>query len=176
MKIIHYKQIDSTNDQAKRLIQKGASTGMVVLADEQTKGRGKPGSSWYSPSGVAVYLSAIFKPDKDPLDLSLITISAAKAVVGTIDKITKIKATIKKPNDVLVNGKKVCGILTERLASGHLIIGIGVNVNNEKESFPKELNATSLIIESGKNYNLEDFVDELLASLNKEYLAYLSNI
>jgi len=176
MKTIHYKQIDSTNDEAKRLIQKGEAEGTVVVADEQTKGRGKPGSSWYSPPGVAVYLSAIFKPDKDPLDLSLITIAAAQAVVATINNVAKVKASIKKPNDVLVNGKKICGILTERLASGYLIIGIGINVNNEAGAFPKEINATSLKIESSQNYDVSNFIDELLLNLDKEYLAYLSRI
>ncbi len=171
MKTIRYKQIDSTNDEAKRLIKKGVSSGMVVIADEQTRGRGKPGSSWYSPPGVAVYLSAIFKSDKDPLDLTLITISVAKSVVETINKVSGLKASIKKPNDVLINDKKVCGILIERLASGHLIIGIGVNINNEKNSFPDDLNATSLQAETGQDYVVEDFIDELLGCL-----AYLSNI
>ncbi len=170
-KLQYYKQIDSTNDEAKRLIQKGAGQGTVVIADEQTKGRGKPGSSWYSPPGVAVYLSAIFKSDKDPIDLGLVTISAAKAVVEAIKKISDLAASIKKPNDVLINGKKVCGILTERLASGYLIIGLGVNINNEKSSFPEDLNATSLKAETGQDYILEDFIDELLSCL-----AYLSNI
>lgn len=175
-KIIRYKEIDSTSDEAKRLIKKGALEGTVVVAGTQTKGRGKPGSGWFSPPDVGIYLSVILKPFKNPNDLSSITIIGAEAVVTTIEKLTGIKAEIKLPNDVLINGKKIAGILTERDSSGNLIIGIGVNINNPADSFPADLTATSLKIETRKEYAIKGFIDSLLAELDREYLAYLGKI
>ncbi|MDI6731687.1 MAG: biotin--[acetyl-CoA-carboxylase] ligase, partial [Candidatus Margulisbacteria bacterium] len=128
--IFRYKRIDSTNDEAKRLIVKGVGEGALVIAKEQTKGRGKPGSKWYSPKQVGLYLSAIIKPYKNPPKLIALTKIAAEAVVASILETTGLSASIKLPNDVLVNEKKVCGILVERVRSGEVIIGIGINVNN----------------------------------------------
>jgi len=177
-KIIKYNEIDSTNDCAKRLIAKGAGEGLIVIAGSQSVGRGKPGSSWFSPPDVGVYLSAVVKPYKNPKDLASIIVIGAHAVIDTVEKITKLKAKIKEPNDVLLNGRKICGILVERLVSGHLIIGIGVNVNNQTGSFPKELtdSSTSLKIESDKDCDLQNFVDLLILHLDQEYLAYLGKI
>lgn len=177
-KIIHYKEIGSTNDEAKRLIKEGVGEGTVIVADSQTKGRGKPGSAWFSPAGVGIYLSVIVKPYKNPADLAPITLLGARAVVNAIKRSTGFDAEIKPLNDVLLKGKKICGILVERIASGHLIIGVGVNVNNSVESFPEDLknHVTSLMIESGKNYNLQEFVDTLISEIDKEYLAYLAKI
>ena len=177
-KIIHYKEIDSTNDEAKRLLRKGIEEGTVIIADRQTKGRGKPGSIWFSPLGVGVYLSVVLKPFKNPKDLAPTTLLGARSVVRTIEKIGGLRSEIKLPNDVMLNGKKVSGILVERRASGYLIIGIGVNVNNPIGSFPDEIrdSATSLKIESNKNYSVQEFIDKLLSEMDKEYLAYLKKI
>ncbi len=177
-KIIRYDEIDSTNDEVKRLVKKGLGEGAVIVSDSQTKGRGKPGSAWFSPAGVGVYLSAVVKPFKNPDHLSSITLIGARAVVNAIKKTTGFEAEIKPPNDVLLKDKKISGILVERLASGHLIIGLGVNLNTSVESFPEDLrdHATSLMIESGKSYNLQDFINLLIAELDKEYLAYLAKI
>jgi len=174
-KIIKYQEIDSTNDEAKRLIAGGEGEGCVVVADSQTKGRGKPGFGWFSPAGVGVYLSAIVAPFKNPKDLASITLIGAQAVVSTIKKISGLQAQIKKPNDVLINGKKICGILVERLASGEIIIGIGVNVNNKAKAFTGELKktASSLSIEANQDFKLQQFIDFLIAGLDQEYLAYL---
>ena len=174
-KIISYKEIDSTNDEAKRLIKKGLGEGAVVVARAQTKGRGKPGSSWFSPAGLGIYLSVIVKPFKDPKELAPITLLGAQAVVKTIGGLTKLTAQIKQPNDVLLNGKKISGILVERLASGYLIIGIGFNINQTADSWPAELGdqATSLKIETGKEFNLPEVAALLLDELDQLYLAYL---
>jgi BirA family biotin operon repressor/biotin-[acetyl-CoA-carboxylase] ligase len=176
-KIIHYGEIDSTNNEAKRLIGKGLGEGTLVVADLQTKGRGKPGSGFFSPP-QGVYLSAVIKPYRSPKDLSSITLLGSRSVVNTIEKISQLKAEIKLPNDVMINGKKVSGVLVERLTSGHLIIGIGVNINNSPGSFPDELSdsATSLRIESGKNFSQQEFIDQLVSELDQEYLAYLNKI
>lgn len=174
-KIIKYQEIDSTNDEAKRLIAAGEGEGCVVIAESQTKGRGKPGSGWFSPRG-GVYLSAIVKPFKNPKDLASITLIGAQAVVSAIKKISGLQAEIKKPNDVLINGRKVCGILVERLTSGEIIIGVGININNKADSFPQELekSVTSLRIETDKDFKLQEFIDLLLTELDQQYLAYLS--
>jgi len=150
----------------------------VVVAESQTKGKGKPGRSWFSPKGSGLYLSAIVKPFKNPSDLSPITFYCAQAVVETFKSAAGISAAIKLPNDVLINGKKVCGILLEGVASGHLIIGIGLNVNTSRESFPDELkaNATSLKIETGQDFEIPALVDALLGELEREYLAYLNEV
>lgn len=175
-KIIRYNEIDSTNDEAKRLIIKGVGEGSVIVADSQTKGKGKPGSGWFSPAGVGIYLSAIVKPFKNPKDLAPVTLLGAKAVVSAINNISQLKTDIKLPNDVILNSRKVSGILVERVTSGHIIIGIGVNINIPKESFPVEIrnSATSLKIESRKDFDLQEFLGLLLYDLDKEYLAYLS--
>jgi BirA family biotin operon repressor/biotin-[acetyl-CoA-carboxylase] ligase len=176
-KIIYYKEIDSTSDEAKRLIMKGVGEGIVIVADSQTKGRGKPGCSWFSPPGVGVYLSAIVRPYKNPSDLAPITLLGAKAVVKTIEEQCKLEAKIKLPNDVMLNNKKVCGVLVERDASGNLIIGIGANINNAEGSFPDEIkdSATSLKIECGKDCSIKTFVDMLINELDNSYRLFLKN-
>jgi len=177
-KIVSYQEIDSTSDEAKRLIAKGRSEGLVVIADSQTNGRGKPGNSWFSPPGLGLYFSAVIKPLRSPSDLGLITMVGAEAVVVAIKELTGLTPTIKKPNDVLINGKKVAGILTERLADGHLIIGIGLNVNNEQAYFPKDIagTATSLFIASGLKFKIDQVRDILLLAIDDKYLEYLARI
>ncbi|MEE8637524.1 MAG: biotin--[acetyl-CoA-carboxylase] ligase [Candidatus Margulisiibacteriota bacterium] len=177
-KIIRYKEIDSTNDEAKRLIKRGLGEGTLIVSGSQTKGKGKPGSAWFSPAEVGAYLSAILRPFKNPKDIASITILGARAVVTAVEKLSGLKAEIKLPNDLILHGKKLGGILVERMASGHLIIGMGVNVNNRAGSFPPEIRktATSLKIESGRDFDLEEFLNRLISELNKEYLAYLVKI
>jgi len=177
-KIIYYSEIDSTNDEAKRLIGKGIGEGTVIIADSQTRGRGKPGNRWYSPAGVGVYLSAIVKPFRNPKDLSSITLLGAKAALAAIEKVSGLVGKIKLPNDVIIHGKKVGGVLVERLSSGHLIVGVGININNENGSFPKEVGdaATSLRVESGKSLSIEKFVNILISELDREYLEYLKKV
>jgi BirA family biotin operon repressor/biotin-[acetyl-CoA-carboxylase] ligase len=177
-KIIHYNEIDSTNDEARRLVEKGFGEGTVITADSQTKGRGKPGSSWYSPGGQGVYLSAIVKPYVNPQDLSPLTLLGANAVINTVYRLSGLSAITKFPNDVHLRHKKICGVLVERIIPGYLIIGIGVNVNNPPGSLPADLadRVTSLKIESGRDFDLAKFIEILIAELDREYLAYLSQI
>jgi BirA family biotin operon repressor/biotin-[acetyl-CoA-carboxylase] ligase len=177
-KIIHRNEIDSTNDEARRLVERGFGEGTVVIAGSQTKGRGKPGSSWYSPDGQGVYLSVIVKPYVNPKDLFPLTLLGAKAVINTIHNVSGLSAIMKFPNDVRLHQKKICGVLVERIRPGFLIIGIGVNVNNPPGSLPADLEdkATSLKIESGRDYDLAKFIEILITELDREYLAYLSQI
>ena len=139
----------------------------TVLAESQTKGRGKPGFSWYSPPG-GLYFSVILKPRKNPQELTSITRIAADAVARAI---SDFNPHIKLPNDILIGDKKVCGILTERSGES-LIIGIGLNVNTPE--LPVELNATSLLLENqGKSLDLKVLLQKILANLKDEYFKYL---
>lgn len=174
-KLLCYDKIDSTNEEAKRQISKGASEGLVIIAKEQTAGKGKPGSSWFSAPNLGLYMSIVIKPYKDQNKLSGITQFAAMAVIKAIKSTTGLEAVIKPPNDVLLDQKKVCGILVERVAKGEVIVGIGINLDHSPTDFLPELQktATSLFIETKKKI---DILDVLLDCFNQEYLAYLSNI
>jgi BirA family biotin operon repressor/biotin-[acetyl-CoA-carboxylase] ligase len=177
-RIFRYSTIDSTNDEARRLIGKGEGEGVVVLAEEQGKGKGKPGRAWYSPPGQGIYLSAIVKPHKNPREIASITLIGARAVVALLAEIAGLKSDIKLPNDVMVAGKKIAGILVERLDAGYIIIGIGVNINQPVGSFPPDIaeTATSLKIETGRDLSIEEASQVLIAALDSEYLAYLRGI
>jgi BirA family transcriptional regulator, biotin operon repressor / biotin---[acetyl-CoA-carboxylase] ligase len=173
-KLVHLQETDSTNDEARRLIKKGEGEGLVVLADRQTRGRGKPGSAWFSPAGN-LYLSVVIKPYRNYKQLSAVTLFSALAVRSAIVKLTQLPAVIKWPNDLRLHGKKTAGILAERLASGHIIIGLGLNVNSTRSSFPPELRptATSLRRETGKKYSLKSCAALLISLLDEEYRAFL---
>jgi len=170
-KTIHYPVLDSTNDEARRLIRGGAGEGLVVVADAQTSGRGKPGFAWFSPPGN-LYLSAVIKPYKNQRDLAPITLLAAVAARAA----SRLPLVIKWPNDLLLHGQKLGGILTERVPSGHLIIGIGINLNSQRQDFPGALRrtATSLRIATGKKIAVRQFTERLLAELNQAYRQFLA--
>lgn len=136
----------------------------MILAEEQTKGRGKPGSSWFSPVG-GLYFSIILKPNKEISDLLFITKMTADVIVDLLEKY-HLQAEIKLPNDVLVNGKKICGILTEKISKA-LLIGIGINLNIS--GFPTGLNATSTLLQTGKKTDLNWFLSEFLDKFYEKY-------
>lgn len=139
--------VTSTNTVAKALASEGAEEGTVVIAYEQTEGRGRMGRSFYSPSSTGVYMTIILRPDLSLTDSLLITTGASVAVARAIEKIAGVRAEIKWVNDIFVNGKKVCGILTEAsidFESGKLeyaVIGIGVNISTK--DFPGTLKSTA---------------------------------
>ena len=142
-----YDSIDSTNTQAKRLLAEGLSGNALVTANEQTAGRGRQGRSFYSPKNTGIYYSYVFHPQKTLADAVFITTAAAVSVIRAIERLSAVKPTIKWVNDVYVEGKKICGILTEAVSdfeSGALesvIVGIGINVSTA--SFPEELRDTA---------------------------------
>lgn len=173
-KILHFKEIDSTNEEARRLIKKGSGEGLVVVADMQTKGRGKPGSGWFSPKGN-LYFSAVVKPYRNPKDLAPITLLGALAARSVIMSNSKLPVLIKWPNDLRIHGKKVGGILTERMPSGQIIIGIGVNLNSRRLDFPDNLrsSATSFRIEAGKRFSIDSFISQLVPELDRQYRSFL---
>lgn len=166
-----FKTIDSTNSFAKSLAQLGGEHGSIIVAEQQTSGRGRMNRSYYSPGSSGVYMSIILRPKLSVEYSLMITSCAAVAVAEAIEKVTGLKAEIKWVNDIYVNGKKLCGILTEAaidVENGGLdyaILGIGVNVSND--SFPKELEniATSIYMETGKIFSRSHLIAEILNCL-----------
>ena len=170
-KIVRCREIDSTSDEARRLIGRGEGEGLVVTAERQTRGRGKPGREWVSPAGN-LYFSAVLKPYKNPRDLAPITLFSALAARALIVRLAQLPVIVKWPNDLLVHNKKIGGILTERLASGHLIVGIGLNVNAARRALPGAF-ATSMAIEAGRKFSLPRCVALLCTLLDEEYRGFL---
>lgn len=170
-KIYSYKETDSTNDVAHNLAASGEKEGSVVIAEHQSKGRGRLGRKWVSPRGKGAYLSVILRPDILPRELSTITLFTALSVAKTIRELVDLAAFIKWPNDILVNKRKVCGILTELDGEADkinfVIAGIGININTKRELLPKE--ASSLLAEKGKNIPRVEFVKALLRNLDRYY-------
>lgn len=172
-KIIHYFRIDSTNDAALALAVEGAAEGTVVVAEEQTAGRGRFGRKWFSEKSSGIYLSVILRPNLSPADAPALTLMAGLAAHRALSAATGLEVDIRWPNDLLVNHKKVCGILTEMNAElgrlHHVVLGIGVNVNNR--TMPSELGsmATSLRIEGGRSYSRAQILVGLLKELERYY-------
>lgn len=181
--IRHWLQTDSTNLLASRAAAGGeqnpevGSEGEVFLAEEQTAGRGRGGHSWHSERGVGIYCSVILRPPIPPSEALWLSLIAAVAVQDAVREVTGHTADIRWPNDLLINDKKFCGILTELSTESnrvrHAIIGIGVNVN--QNAFPAELRelATSLRLETGKEWSRVEITAALLKSLDREYRALL---
>lgn len=193
--IFYYPVIDSTNTRAKQLAEEDYPTGTLVVAGQQDAGRGRRGRSFESPQGAGIFMTLMLKPELSPVNAPMLTLVAALAVCAAIVKTTGRPAGIKWPNDIVMNGKKVCGILTEMSAQmdyvNHIVIGIGINVHNE--SFPEEIApvATSLYMETGEHFNRAALIEEVweqfehyyaifmetedLSGLVKEYDAHLVN-
>lgn len=153
-KILYFDSIDSTNNELKRQAETQVCHGLLAVAEEQTAGRGRRGHAWVSPPGTGIWFSFLLKPQISPDKASMLTLVAAMAVAKAISETTGLVSQIKWPNDIVVNKKKVCGMLTELSAEmtqvNYVVIGIGINANNRE--FPDEIKetATSLYIESGK--------------------------
>ena len=168
-RLFFYDTLDSTNNEAKRLLANGLKENAVIIANEQTAGRGRQGKSFFSPKNTGVYFSFVFHPNKSLSDTVFITTAAAVSVVRAIEKVSELKPEIKWVNDVYLGGKKICGILTEAISDfesgsvGSVIVGIGVNVNTA--DFPEsiESTATSLNDESVTRAGLmQALADEII--------------
>ena len=175
-KIYSYNEISSTNDIAHKIAVSGEGEGALVLAEYQTEGRGRLGRKWLSPRSKGVYLSVILRPNILPREISIITLFSSLVVAKTIRKEVGLSALIKWPNDVMINNKKVCGILTELNGEADrvnfVIAGIGINVNTKKELLPE--GASSLCEEKGKDIDRIGFTKSLLVNLDKYYKAFLA--
>jgi len=170
-----FKQTNSTNDVIEKMAVDGVPEGVVVFADSQTKGRGRLGREWHSLPEKGLWFSILLRPPLHPRMAMQLTIAAATAVRRAIHRLTGAPVQIKWPNDVIIDGKKIAGILTEINAEvdriKYAILGIGINVNHDKEDFPPELRpiATSIKIYSGKELNRSELAAELLSSLDSDY-------
>lgn len=177
--LVNFREVDSTNEKAHSLALQGFREGTVITADRQTKGRGRRGNLWHSPEG-GLYCSIILKPNIKTKDTPLFERMVVIAVCETIANLVPQKPTIKAPNDILIKGKKVAGILIEakgtkdRLA--YLVIGIGINCWGDLDSFPSDLKikATTLSQEAKRLITPSETLDVLIAFMNKCYNIFLS--
>ncbi len=171
---IHLADCDSTNDEAARLARAGAAHGTVVTADSQRAGRGRRGRRWHSPPGENLYLSCIVRPQLAPAEAVAITLAAGLGVSDAVRQVG-VEATLKWPNDVLVNGRKLAGILTEMSTASaaveHIIVGIGVNLGQQAFPPPLDQVATSLS-EHGVSVERAAFLDMLLADLERRFESF----
>ena len=170
-----FQQTTSTNDVIEKLARDGVKEGAVVFAESQTAGRGRLGRRWTSPPGTGLWFSVLLRPDFRPSETTRLTVASAVALIRAVEKESGITAEIKWPNDILVRGRKVAGILTELNAEldhvKYVILGMGVNVNLKASDFPVELRkiATSLKIESGRTMDRAQLAAAILRSLDEVY-------
>lgn len=176
--IHHLAEATSTNDIAKELAAKGAEEGTIVISETQTLGRGRLSREWASPEG-GIWFSIILRPQVTPKDASKLTFVAAVAVARVIIEMFNLRAEIKWPNDVLIGGNKVCGILTETSTKGDVVdfvvVGIGINANVSLDSFPESLRncLTSLKEELKEEIERERFLRALLEELERYYTIFM---
>ncbi len=175
--LLYFESIDSTNTKAKELAEQGYPSGTLVVADQQIAGRGRRGRSWESPSGCGIFMTLLLKPEINPNHASMLTLVAALAAARAVSEVTGARAGIKWPNDIVMNGKKICGILTEMSAQfdyiNHIVIGIGINVHMEQ--FPEELKetASSLLLECGRRFHRADIIEKILKYFEQYYAVFL---
>ena len=172
-----YDTTDSTMDVAHRLAAAGEPEGSVVVAEAQGKGRGRMGRNWVSPKGKGIYLSVILRPDLQLTEISKITLVAAVAAARAVESGAGLKPEIKWPNDLLIGGKKIAGILTELNAElnrvNYVVIGLGLNVNTPADRLPAQ--GTSLAHELGERVDRLQLARGLLAHLDKTYAQFLES-
>ena len=170
-----FEQTTSTNDVVEKLARDGVKEGVVVFAESQTRGRGRLGRKWISPAHKGLWFSVLLRPDLRPQETTQLTVASATALRRAIQSETGLKPEIKWPNDILIRGKKVAGILTELSAEvdrvKHIILGIGVDVNLNANEFPPELRktATSLKIETGETVSRAELAVAILRELDFDY-------
>ena len=170
-----FEETTSTNDVMEKLARDGVKEGVVVFAESQTKGRGRLGRNWISPARKGLWFSVLLRPNLRPQETTQLTVVAATALRRAIQAETGLKPEIKWPNDLLLGGKKVAGILTEMSAEldrvRHIIIGIGVDVNLDAAELPADLRkiATSLKIEAGETISRAELAAAILRELDVDY-------
>jgi len=179
--LLCFDSIDSTNNYAKKLSLSGENGTRYIVADAQTSGRGRRGRSFYSPAGLGIYLTALYHPAAVPEMMSNFTAYVAVAVCLAIEKTTGLAPGIKWPNDILIGGKKVCGILTEMALEGesgavqYLITGMGINALQEPSDFPEEIReiAGSLKMAGAAAFSRASLCAALIQELDAAYRAFL---
>lgn len=177
-KVEFREETDSTNSEARRQAEKGALDGTLVVAERQTAGKGRRGRHWTSPAGTGIWMSLILKPKLEPSCAPMLTLLAGLAVSVGIEDYCGLKSQIKWPNDLTLEGKKICGILTEMSADmemiQYVVVGIGINVNIEE--FPEEIagTATSLYLETGKKLKRSGMIACIVKRMEEYYEKFLS--
>ncbi len=173
----HLGETASTNDDAMNWARDGASHGSVVRADAQTRGRGRLGRNWVSPSGLGLYVSLILRPEIDMAQVAQMTMLAALASADAVEQTTTLRANVKWPNDIVLHGKKIGGILSEAKTENNaarvefVVVGIGLNVNFEAHDLPHDakLPASSLKMESGDWQSCDALFKHLMFALQSRY-------
>lgn len=174
-KIKILRQTISTNFTARELADSGAPEGTVVIADSQSAGKGRRGRAWFSPAGLGIYFSIILRPQITPAEAAKTTLLMSVCVAETLESVAGLRARIKWPNDILVNGRKIAGILaelsTEMDSVNYLVVGLGVNVNIAANQFPDEIrgSATSVLIETGNQATRIRLLAEIMGKFERYY-------
>lgn len=175
--VVCFAETDSTNIRAKNLAEQGVKHGTLAVADMQHTGKGRRGRGWISAAGTSIYMSLILRPAFPPSRAPMLTLLMAYSAAQAIREQEALEVMIKWPNDLVLNGKKICGILTEMSAEidyiNHVVIGIGVNTN--EESYPEEIRetATSLRIEKGSKVKRADLIARIMKQFETNYERFL---
>ncbi len=181
-KIIHFNSISSTNDALKEMALAGEQEGIVITAEEQTKGRGRSTNSWFSARGKGLYFSILFKPTINARDLGIFSLFPSIALADSITHWSGMKATTKWPNDLFLGKKKVAGILAEANSKSQkinfIIVGMGINILHEKTDFPPNLSKTACSIKSatGKLVDKSELLREILSRMEPIYAEIHNNL
>lgn len=176
----YLKETDSTNNDAKRCMEEGGVHGTLIVAERQTAGRGRRGRLWESPEGTAIYMTIGMKPEFAPDKVSMLTLVMALSVAEAIEEQSGLEAGIKWPNDVVVNKRKVCGILTEMILEAEyircVVTGVGINVN--QPSMPEEIaqTATSLFIEKGEKLSRAALIESVMRHFENNYDCFIGSL
>ncbi|WP_163969837.1 biotin--[acetyl-CoA-carboxylase] ligase [Oceanobacillus halotolerans] len=177
--IYHKESIPSTQILAKQLASDDTEHGTVIIADEQTMGKGRLNRTWHSTNGKGIWMSLVLRPRLLPHLAPQLTLLTATVLCDVLAKVTPLNPAIKWPNDIFINHKKVAGILTEMQAEQdqiqYVVIGIGINVNHTEQDIPKDLKgkATSLRLESDRDWDIRDMIQNILLTFESAYQVYL---
>ena len=180
-KIIHKETTESTQYVAHQLAQENSEHGTVIIADEQTKGKGRMNREWHSTKEKGIWMSIVLRPPILPYKAPQLTLLTATVIADVIHSHTKIRPQIKWPNDILIHNNKVAGILTEMQAEQdqiqYVVIGIGLNVNQKDTDLPRNIanKATSLQIETSMEWDIKKIIQEILLTFEDRYTSYIEN-
>lgn len=175
--VVYAEEVNSTNTLAKELASEGKPSGTLVVADFQSQGKGRRGRVWVAPKGKDIFMSLLLRPAIKPTESSMLTLVMGLSVAQAVSEYINVKSQIKWPNDVVVNSRKICGILTEMSVTAasidYVVIGTGINCNTKE--FGKEglVNATSLVLETGKEIKRESLLAKVLEIFEENYNEFL---
>lgn len=178
--VVYFDETDSTNNRIRNLAEEGAAHGTLAVADRQTAGKGRRGRSWESPKGKNIYMSILLRPDMEPSKAPQLTLVMAMSVAQAIREHEQMDVQIKWPNDIVLNKKKICGILTEMSTEidyiDHVVIGIGINVNDE--FIPEELQekATSMKLEAKRSIQRSSLIATIMKHFEVNYEKFMEKL